>query len=292
MKKRCTIVSTPLILSNRSRSGCGFLLGLLLLGANNARAQRQGELSLSGGLTLSRLTATRQNLPDNFSVDAGFNTGAVVRLILPLSSRLGLGVEERVSGLTNSIRYGTRSGGLTAGLAYSTIHQLGLSLHLYDVWTPGPRWALDVALTGSYGWSSYKNNYYSGGSVWGNPPLSQFPTSTTPLVVLKQSYTAVGTPMAGVETILHYEWGRRNSLLLTLGYQRGLRTLVDLRTTRVAYLDDAGAVQEGGLTLSGRGSYATAQLGYGLRLGSAEARTRRNPTPRYSQDADEEASAE
>jgi hypothetical protein len=96
--------------------------------------------------------------------------------------------------------------------------------------------------------------------------------------------------MVGLETILHYELGLRSSLLLTAGYQHGLQNLVDLHTTRVAYLDGAGAVQEGSFTLAGRGSYATLQLGYGLRLGSAEARPhRRNPTPRYSQDADEPA---
>jgi hypothetical protein len=161
MKKHFTVLSSPLISRSRSRFGCGFLLTSLLLGAPAARAQ--GELSLSGGLTLSRLAVARQNLPDDFSINAGLNTGALLRLTLPLSPRLGLGAEERVSGLTNSIRYGNRQGGLTSGLAYSTLHQLGLSLRLYDVWTPGPRWGLDLGLTGSYCWASYKETYFGGG---------------------------------------------------------------------------------------------------------------------------------
>ncbi|AII52770.1 hypothetical protein N008_12390 [Hymenobacter sp. APR13] len=96
-----------------------------------------------------------------------------------------------------------------------------------------------------------------------------------------------GTAMVGVEGLLRYELGLRHMLLLTATYQRGLSPLEEINSTRLEYIDDNGTVQQGSLTIVSRGSYATVQLGYGLRLGQLAGATRRNPPPRYSLDPDD-----
>jgi hypothetical protein len=265
----------------RGLLGCGFLL---IISVGSAWAQREVELNISGGVTLAHPTMERQNITRQFRTVGSFNTGAALRLVVPVSERLGIGVEERVTGLPQSVRYGTRGNGFSKGIGDETIHHSGISLRLYDVWSPGPRWGLDVALTGSYTWT-YGGRYAYEGPLWYND-ISQLPQPGNPLVLVR-NVGGRGTPMAGVEALLRYELGLRHMLLLTATYQRGLRPLEEINSTRLEYIDDNGTVQQGSLTVISRGSYATVQLGYGLRLGQMAGATRRNPTPRYSLDPDD-----
>lgn len=261
----------------RSLLGCGFLL---LAGSPPARAQREVELQLSGGAALFQFDISRHNLPANFKAIGGFNTAAAVRLTLPVSPRIGVGLEQRVTGLGHQLAYDLPNSRQSTGLSYNTVHQSGLSVRLYDLWAPGPRWGLDLALTGSYGWGSGSRLPYEG-PLWGAPLTAAAPTRAEPLLFVRET-TRPGAVMAGLELLLRYEWGLRHSLLLTAAYQRGLRQVVALRSTRLEYVDEAGAVQRGRLALSSRGSYATVQLGYGLRLGSLAGIRPPSATPRYS----------
>ncbi|WBO83320.1 hypothetical protein [Hymenobacter yonginensis] len=266
----------------RGLMGCGFLL---LGSSGHALAQRETELNISTGTTLAQLATKKQDLTRQFRAVAGFNTGAALRLVVPLSSRLGVGFEQRVTGLNQSVRYGTRDNGLSTGIGDNTVHQSGLSVRLYDLWRPGPRWGLDVAITGSYAWPYYWHNGSYEGPLWFGS-AAQLPRPGIPLVLVRETERR-GTAMAGVEALLHYELGLRHMLLLTATYQRGLRPITEITSTRLEYIDDNGAVQQGSLTVVSRGSYATVQLGYGLRLGQLAGATRRNPTPRYSLDPDD-----
>ena len=269
----------------RSLLGCGFLL----LGPRvHAVAQREVEVSISGGVSLAQPAIERQNLTRQFRTAARFNTGAALRLTVPLSRRLGVGVEQRVTGLSQTVRYESRESGFGSSSGRdNTVHQSGLSLRLYDVWAPGPHWGLDVALNGSYAWPYGKGTYTYEGPLWYRN-TSQLPRPGIPLVLVRETErAAIG--MVGAEALLRYEWGLRHALLLTATYQYGLRRLTEIRSTKLEYLDDSGAVQQGSLAIISRGSYAAVQLGYGLRLGSlGAAATRRNPTPRYSLEPDEQ----
>lgn len=267
----------------RGLLGCGFLL---LGSGGSAWAQREVELNISGGVSLAHPTMQRQNLTKQFRPVGSFNTGAALRLVVPLSTRLGVGFEQRVTGLPQNVRYGTRSNGFSTGIGEQTIHQSGLSLRLYDIWSPGPRFGLDVALTGSYAWPYQHGGHTYEGLLWYGTASSQLPQPGIPLVLVRGTERR-GTAMAGVEALLRYELGLRHLLLLTATYQRGLRPLAEINSTRLEYIDDNGAVQQGSLAVVSRGSYATVQLGYGLRLGHLAGTTRRNPTPRYSLDPDE-----
>lgn len=267
---------------HRSLLGCGFLL---LGPCGSALAQREVELNISCGASLAQPATERQNLNRPFRGVAGFNTGAALRIVVPLSRRLGVGLEQRVTGLNQGVRYGTRGNGFNSSIGSNTVHQSGVSLRLYDVWKPGPRWGLDVALTGSYAWPYRRGSYTYEGPLWfsNTPPL---PQPGIPLVLVRETERQ-GAAMVGVEALLRYELGLRHTLLLTATYQRGLRPLTETTSTRLEYFDDNGTVQQGRLAVVSRGSYATLQLGYGLRLGRMEGATRRNPTPRYSLDPDE-----
>lgn len=259
----------------RSLSGCGFLF---FGWAGPAWAQREVEVQLSGGVSLTQPAISRNNLPRAFHTPGGFNTAASLRLALPLSSKLGLGLEQRATGLNQGFMYRVANSRRSTGIMTETVHQSGISLRLYDIWQPGPRWGLDVALTGSYGWAS--------GGSWEDDGILFFdaasqPTDNNPVVRVK-AVNRKGTPMIGAETVLRYEWGQRNTLLLTATYQRGLRQLGEVRSTQVDYLDAAGAVQQGSFVVSSYGSYGSVQLGYGLRLGAIVTARNKHLTPRYS----------
>ncbi|MBD2714630.1 hypothetical protein KBK19_06250 [Microvirga sp. STR05] len=267
---------------NRSLLGCGFLL----LGPNgSALAQREVELNISGGASLTHPAIEWQNLTRQFRTVGSFNTGAALRLVVPLSRRLGIGLEQRITGLSQSARYGTRGNGFSSGIGNTTIHQSGLSIRLYDIWRPGPRWGLDLALTGSYARPYRGGTYTYEGPLWGGNP-AQLPRPGIPLVLVRET-ERTGTAAVGTELLLRYELGLRHLLLLTATYQRGLSVLTQITSTRLEYFDDSGTVQQGSLVIFSRGSYATVQLGYGLRLGRLEAAMRRNPTPRYSLNPDD-----
>ncbi|GAA3955111.1 hypothetical protein GCM10022406_40780 [Hymenobacter algoricola] len=243
---------------------------------------------MSGGAVLSRAALTRYNLPDNFRTVAGFNTGAALRLTLPVRPWLGLGFEQRITGLAQQFTYRSGNSRRGAGIGSQTLYQYGVRAVLYDVWLPGPRWALDVALTGSYALPLYGSYQYTG-LLW-HTAADTRPTPTHPLIAVTEAQRG-GTPMAGLEALLRYELSPRQTLLLTATYQRGLRQFSEVRSTQADFLDDTGTVQQGSFVASTRGSYATVQLGYGLCLGRSEDQpnlpTRRNPTPRYSHDASE-----
>ncbi|WBA40394.1 hypothetical protein [Hymenobacter canadensis] len=266
----------------RGLLGCGFLL---LSSSGSALAQRETELNISGGASLTHPAMERQNLTRQFRTVGRFNTGAALRLVMPLNARLGVGFEQRVTGLPQSVRYGTRSTGFRSGGGNNTVHQSGLSLRIYDIWRPGPRFGLDMALTGSYAWlDGWRSSSYEG-PLW-YIDATQLPQPGIPLVLVRETERR-GTAMAGVEALLRYELGLRHMLLLTATYQRGLGPLEEINSTKLEYIDDNGIVQQGSLAIVSRGSYATVQLGYGLRLGYLAGATRRNPTPRYSLDPDE-----
>ncbi|MBC6696844.1 hypothetical protein [Hymenobacter sp. BT190] len=266
----------------RSLLGCGFLL---LGSGGSAWAQREMELNVSGGATLAQPAIRRQNLNGQFRTVGRFNTGAALRLVVPMSARLGVGFEQRVTGLNQSVRYGNRVSGFSSSIGNDEVHQSGLSLRLYDVWSPGPRWGLDVALTGCYAWPYYSGRDTYEGPLWYSS-TTQMPQPGIPLVLVRKTERR-GTAMAGVEALLRYELGLRHMLLLTATYQRGLGPLEEINSTKLEYLDDNGIVQQGSLAIISRGSYATMQIGYGLRLGHLAGTTRRNPTPRYSLDPDD-----
>ncbi|MBO0359387.1 hypothetical protein J0X19_15595 [Hymenobacter sp. BT186] len=266
----------------RSLLGCGFLF---LGGAGPVWAQREVEVQLSGGVSLTQPAIRRNNLPRAFRTPGGFNTAATLRLTLPLTNKLGLGIEQRATGLSQGFMYRVANSRRSTGILTGTVHQSGLSLRLYDIWQPGPRWGLDVALTGSYGWAS--RGSWQEESILFFDAASQ-PTDNNP-VVRVNTINRKGTPMIGAETVLRYEWGLRNTLLLTATYQRGLRQLGEVRSTQVDYLDAAGAVQQGSFVVSSYGSYGSVQLGYGLRLGAIATARNKHPTPRYSLDDAEDA---
>ena len=252
----------------RSLLGCGFLL---LVPRVHAVAQREVEVSISGGVSLAQPAIERQNLTRQFRTAARFNTGAALRLTVPLSRRLGVGVEQRVTGLRQSVHYGTRNRGLrsgfnsrfssgsSSGIGDNTVHQSGLSLRLYDIWAPGPRWGLDVALNGSYAWPYGKGTYTYEGPLWyRNTP--QLPRPGIPLVLVRETErAAIG--MVGAEALLRYEWGLRHALLLTATYQYGLRRLTEIRSIKLEYLDDSGAVQQGSLAVISRGFLCCGAIG-------------------------------
>ncbi|WP_157530386.1 hypothetical protein [Hymenobacter norwichensis] len=269
----------------RSLLGCGFLL---LSAPVAAWAQREVEVQLSGGVSLTQPSISRNNLPRAFHTPGGFNTAATLRLTLPLSNKLGLGIEQRATGLSQGFMYRVANSRRSTGIMTETVHQSGVSLRLYDIWQPGPRWGLDVALTGSYGWAS--------GGSWQDESILFFdaasqPTEYNPVVRVKV-VNRKGTPMVGAETVLRYEWGQRNTLLLTATYQRGLRQLGKVRSTQADHLDANGAVQQGSFVVRSYGSYGSVQLGYGLRLGSLATARNKHPTPRYSIDEAEDANNE
>lgn len=263
----------------RSLFGCGFLL---LLPSLPLWAQRGLEISLSGGVSLSKPTIMRYHLPSAFQAKSYFNTGAVLRLTIPLSARFGLGLEQRVTGLSQGIRYRYQyGGGRSTSIDPSTIHQSGVSLRLYDVARLGPRWTLDALLTGAYSWTS---SYYAGVSDYQLLGYEQPspPSIDNPQIRAQNRYLRRGIYTAGVEVQLAYEFGSHHALLLMAGYQRGLQPILELRSTRAEYLDEAGALQQGRFTISNRCSYGTAQLGYAFRLSSTAPGNHRNSTPRYS----------
>ncbi|WP_139252118.1 hypothetical protein [Hymenobacter psychrotolerans] len=202
-----------------------------------------------------------------------------------MSKRLGLGVEQRVTGLSQDIRYGRRGTGFRAGVGENTLHQSGLSVRLYDVWQPGPRWGLDVALSGAYAWPYRYGRYTHEGPLWYST-ASRLPQPGIPLVLVRETERQ-GTAIIGMEALLRYELGPRHMLLLTATYQRGLRPLTAITSTRLEYLDSNGVIQQGSLAVISRGSYGTVQLGYGVRLGRLAGATQRSPTPRYSLDPDD-----
>ncbi|WP_073106627.1 hypothetical protein [Hymenobacter daecheongensis] len=253
-----------------------------------AHAQRGPELSLSGGPVLSRAALTRHNLPDNFQIWSGFHVGAALRLTLPVRPWLGLGLEQRITGLPRGFTYRVENSSRGTSIGSEALYQYGVRAVLYDVWMPGPRWAMDVALTGSYALPLY-NAYQHNGPLW-HTAADTRPTTTRPLIAVTETQSG-GTPMAGLEALLHFELSPRQSLLLTATYQRGLRRFSEIRSTQADFLDDTGTLQQGSFVASSRGSYAAVQLGYGLRLGAAEPRRLPTPrTPRYGAqptDADE-----
>lgn len=269
----------------RSLLGCGFLL---LGWSRTAWAQREVELQLSGGPSLTQPSIKRHNLPRSFRTPADLNMAAALRLTFPISHRLGLGVEQRVTGLSQIFAYRRPNAGRSTGIMSNTVHQSGISLRLYDVWTPGPRWGLDVALTGSYGWTSTFSGTYTGQLFYEIPAPTQ-PTPTVPLMQVQET-NRHDAPMLGIEALLRYEWGLRHSLLLTATYQRGLRYFDEVRSTQVTYVDEAGNVQQNGsFVLTSRAAYGTVQLGYGLRLGAITTARNKHLTPRYSIDEAEDA---
>ncbi|RYU77926.1 hypothetical protein [Hymenobacter persicinus] len=272
-----------LCLLNRSLLGCGFLFSGFLPAAY---AQRGPEISLGGGFSLAQPGLTRHNLPNNFRTTAAFNTGAVLRLTVPVRSWLGLGIEQRITGLPQMLAYRQDNSQLSTGLGSRTLYQYGLRAVVYDVWLPAPRWALDLALTGSYGLPLYGGSSFSG-RLWHDAQDTR-PTSTRPLVWVEDTRRAA-VPMAGLEALLRFELGVRQALLLTATYQRGLRPAGIIRSTRVEYLDDAGNVQQGSFVARTRASYAALQLGYCVRFGAVDAsRTRTLRTPRYGTPPEED----
>ncbi|GAA4006276.1 hypothetical protein GCM10022408_17610 [Hymenobacter fastidiosus] len=277
-------ISTSCIYSlNRGLWGAGFILAGCLA---PAYAQRGPELSLSGGAVLSRAALTRHNLPDNFRTVPGFSSGAALRLTLPVRPWLGLGLEQRITGLAQQFTYRFENGRLGSGIGSKTLYQYGVRAVLYDLWLPGPRWALDVALTGTYALPLHGSYHYTG-PLW-HTAADTRPTPTRPLIAVTETQSG-GTPMAGLEALLRYELSPRQVLLLTATYQRGLRRFSEIRSTQADFLDAAGTVRQGSFVASTRGSYATVQLGYGLRLGATETSRLPTPrTPRYGAAPDEE----
>jgi len=275
-------------LFHRSLLGCGFLLFGRL---HATHAQREVELQLSGGVSLTQPEIRRHNLPRTFRTPANFNTSAALRLTFPVSYRLGLGVEQRVTGLSQVFAYHLPNARRSTGIMSHTINQSGISLRLYDLWTPGPHWGLDVALTGSYGWVSGGSRGVQGEEILFTESAPTQLSRTAPLVRVVRETKRHGTPMAGVATLIRYEWGLRHALLFTAAYQRGLRQTETIRSTQVAYVDEAGTVQQGGsFVVSSRAAYGTVQLGYGLRLGRADTDSPRMlRTPRYNSQPEEDA---
>ncbi|WP_426493026.1 hypothetical protein [Hymenobacter sp. 102] len=147
--------------------------------------------------------------------------------------------------------------------------------------TWGPRWHVDAGLSLGYGYQLNRfltdENWIftAGGNVTGWPEPNQ------PVVLLHTQYPRRWTPLIGASFQVQYALTSRQFLLVNLDYQRGLLPLAEVDTRRLDYLDAAGAVQSGNLTARHRGSYATAQIGYGWRLTPALARTTRWHTPRY-----------
>jgi hypothetical protein len=278
---------TPILRSTlycRSLLGCGFLF---FGWAMPAWAQREVEVQFSGGISLTQPAIKRQNLPRNFRTPADINTAAALRVTFPISYWVGLGVEQRVTGLSQIIACRLPGLGRSTGIMSNTVHQSGISLRLYDLWTPGPKWGLDVALTGSYGWTSTPQGTYEGPLFYEGSVLTQ-PTRTVPLMLVRET-NRKGGPMVGLEALLRYEWGLHHSLLLTATYQRGIQYYDKIRSTLVAYVDETGAVQQGGsFVLTSRAAYGSVQLGYGLRLGTLATTRNKHPTPRYSIDDEAE----
>lgn len=269
-------------------TGCGFLL---LFGPMTCYGQRGVELQISGGISATRPDIERNNLPRNFRFNSLINTGAALRLTLPVSQRIGIGLEQRVTSLNNALSYSLGTSTKSAGFGQNTVHQSGVSVRFYDVWTPGIRWALDMVITGSYGWASdFRGHHQYYDQLFNS---SELPTPTTPVVVASAT-SRPGRPMAGAEMLLQYELGPRHSLLLTATYQRGLRQLLSIRSTRLEYVDETRTVQQGGFVFSSRGSYAAVQLGYGVRFGGSRPAANRYRTPRYSHppDGDDEPPTE
>jgi hypothetical protein len=227
---------TPILRSTlycRSLLGCGFLF---FGWAMPAWAQREVEVQFSGGISLTQPAIKRQNLPRNFRTPADINTAAALRVTFPISYWVGLGVEQRVTGLSQIIACRLPGLGRSTGIMSNTVHQSGISLRLYDLWTPGPKWGLDVALTGSYGWTSTPQGTYEGPLFYEGSVLTQ-PTRTVPLMLVRET-NRKGGPMVGLEALLRYEWGLHHSLLLTATYQRGIQYYDKIRSTLVAYVDE------------------------------------------------------
>ncbi|HEX8425656.1 hypothetical protein [Hymenobacter sp.] len=271
--------------TSRSLFGCGFLLWLPLW---PLQAQRGPELSLSGGFSLSKSAITRYQLPPAFQTSSYFNTGAALRLTIPLSTRFGLGLEQRVTGLAQGIRYRYQNGGSrSTGIGLNTIHQSGISLRLYDIARLGPRWNLDALLTGAYSWTGAYNKgtvvYQLLGSEQPFPPRTD-----APQVRVEERWLKNGIPTVGTELQLAFELSSRQALFLMVGYQRGVERLLEVRSVRAEFLDEAGMIRQGSLTIITRCSYGTAQLGYALRLSPRQATGKTHSTPRYSLDAEDD----
>ncbi|RSK51377.1 hypothetical protein [Hymenobacter rigui] len=201
--------------------------------------------------------------------------------MLPLTSRLGLSVAQHITGLSPMLHYRSGYGRQSAGFGSGGLLHTSVGLQYLDVLTWGPRWHVDAGLSVGYG---YQLNRFMTDENWiftvgGN--TTGWPEPDQPLVLLHTQYPRRWTPLIGASFQVQYALTSRQFLLVSLDYQRGLLPLAEVDTRRLDYLDAAGAVQSGNLTTRHRGSYATAQIGYGWRLTSVQNRLAPWRTPRY-----------
>ena len=253
----------------------GSSLGLL---PQVGTAQQGPQLSLSTGVALSQATMQRYAAtPRSFRPEHGLALAAGVRFSYPVSPDWALEIVQGVADLQPGVRYRIPSGGRSAGIGAGALLQTGLAVRRTNLWQISPRLQLDAALTGAYAWLARpcRNDY---ASSWFSQQTQ--PTFSQPIAEWTTRQRHRATVLLGGEAQLQYALDARHSLLLSLGYNRGLRTLVESRSQQLRYLDDNGQVQSGGFVLRNRGSYATLQLGYGWQLGNP-AGWPTTHTPRY-----------
>ncbi|RIY11765.1 hypothetical protein D0T11_06285 [Hymenobacter rubripertinctus] len=222
---------------------------------------------------MQRFAAT----PRSFRPAHGLALAAGLRLSYPVSPRWALEAFQAVTDLQPGVRYRIPNSSSSSGVGIGALLQTGLAVRRLTLWQISPRLSLDAALMAAYAWLArpYQNNYLSS---WGAQQPQ--PTFSHPVAEWRNQQRHRTAVVVGSEARVRYALDATHSLLLSLGYCQGLRTLVESRTQQLAYLNANGQVQQGGFVLRNRGSYATVQLGYGWQLGHPANRATTH-TPRY-----------
>ncbi|UPL48288.1 hypothetical protein [Hymenobacter sublimis] len=241
--------------------------GLLVLGSSvagsTAYAQRTPEISGSIGVSLSAASLGHSTAPAGFSGGASFQLAAQLRTMFPLTPHLGLTAGQHITGLSPMLQYRSQYGRQGTGVGAMGLLHTSLGLQYLDIFSIGPRWNIDAGLTVGYAYqlrrslATYNWFFTAGGNT------NTWPEPDQPLVLLNTHFPRRMTPLAGASLQVHYTFPGRQFLLFSLDYQRGLLPLVEVSTQRLEYLDNMGTIQQGNITLRHRGSYVTAQLGYG-----------------------------
>ncbi|MBT9391794.1 hypothetical protein KLP40_01355 [Hymenobacter sp. NST-14] len=216
--------------------------------------------------------------PRSFRPEHGLALAAGLRFSYPVSPHWALEIAQEVADLQPGVRYRIPNSSGSSGVGARAVLHTGVTVRRLNLWQISPRMQLDAALTGAYAWLArpYRSDYIGS---WFSPQQTQ-PTFSQPIAEWTTRQRHRATVLLGGEARLQCTLDTRHSLLLSLGYNRGLRTLVESRSQQLLYLDDHGQVQSGGFVLRNRGSYATLQLGYGWQLVNPAGKVTTH-TPRY-----------